>query len=62
MDIDGQTLPYRPEGYTPKVTVESAGGLTLLYVAAFSRLSIFHEHVIVALSIRHALLHSKLPM
>ncbi len=29
MDIDGQTLPYRPEGYTPKVTVESAGGLTL---------------------------------
>ncbi len=29
MDIDGQTLPYRPEGYTPNVTVESAGGLTL---------------------------------
>ena len=29
MDIDGQTLPYRPEGYTPKVTVDSAGGLTL---------------------------------
>ena len=29
MDIDGQTLPYRPDGYTPNVTVESAGGLTL---------------------------------
>ena len=29
MDIDGRTLPYRPEGYTPNVTVESAGGLTL---------------------------------
>ncbi|MDE6550975.1 MAG: hypothetical protein K2M44_05715, partial [Clostridia bacterium] len=28
MDIDGQQLPYRPEGYTPNVTVDSVGGLT----------------------------------
>ena len=32
MDIDGQTLPYKPEGYTPKVEMESAGGLTLSHV------------------------------
>ena len=29
MDIDGQTLPYRPEGYTPNVSVESVGGITI---------------------------------
>ncbi|MDE6551045.1 MAG: hypothetical protein K2M44_06080, partial [Clostridia bacterium] len=29
MDIDGQQLPYRPEGYTPNVTVDSVGGLTI---------------------------------
>ncbi len=29
MDLDGQSLPYKPGGYTPNVTVESAGGLTL---------------------------------
>ncbi len=28
MDIDGQVLPYIPEGYTPKVKIESAGGVT----------------------------------
>ncbi|MDE6551021.1 MAG: hypothetical protein K2M44_05950, partial [Clostridia bacterium] len=28
MDIDGQVLPYKPEGYTPKVTIISAGGVT----------------------------------
>ncbi|MDE6550932.1 MAG: hypothetical protein K2M44_05495, partial [Clostridia bacterium] len=28
MDIDGQILPYKPEGYTPKVTIISAGGVT----------------------------------
>ncbi len=28
MDIDGQVLPYKAEGYTPKVTIESAGGVT----------------------------------
>ncbi|MDE5617962.1 MAG: hypothetical protein K2I79_00560, partial [Clostridia bacterium] len=29
MDLDGQTLPYKPEGYTPKVSVNSIGGLTV---------------------------------
>ncbi|MDE6550384.1 MAG: hypothetical protein K2M44_02630, partial [Clostridia bacterium] len=28
MDIDGQVLPYKPEGYMPKVTIISAGGVT----------------------------------
>ncbi|MDE6549946.1 MAG: hypothetical protein K2M44_00355, partial [Clostridia bacterium] len=28
MDIDGMQLPYRPEGYTPNVTIESAGGVS----------------------------------
>ncbi|MCI8326137.1 MAG: hypothetical protein HFH71_06305, partial [Clostridia bacterium] len=28
MDIDGQILPYKAEGYAPKVTIESAGGVT----------------------------------
>ncbi|MDE6551312.1 MAG: hypothetical protein K2M44_07455, partial [Clostridia bacterium] len=29
MDIDGHKLPYRPEGYTPNIIVESASGLTV---------------------------------
>ena len=29
MDIDGMRLPYKPEGYTPNISVDSAGGLTL---------------------------------
>ena len=29
MDIDGMQLPYKPEGYTPNISVESASGLTV---------------------------------
>ena len=29
MDIDGMRLPYKPEGYTPNISVESASGLTV---------------------------------
>ncbi|MDE6550480.1 MAG: hypothetical protein K2M44_03170 [Clostridia bacterium] len=29
MDIDGHKLPYKPDGYTPNITVESASGLTV---------------------------------
>ncbi|MDE6550037.1 MAG: hypothetical protein K2M44_00860, partial [Clostridia bacterium] len=29
IDIDGQQLPYTPKGRTPKISIESAGGLTI---------------------------------
>ena len=29
MDIDGMRLPYKPSGYTPNISVESASGLTV---------------------------------